>query len=496
MNGEVGSSRFVVAREQGWRDVTVVEQVGPGTQTRLIGGRYQVLQELGRGGMGVVWRAWDQVIGREVAIKELHLPDGVPPAEREVYEARVLREARTAGRLNDPAVVTVHDVLAESGTTYIVMELVQAVTLQQHVAQHGPLSPEQAAELARQVLSALESAHAAGIVHRDVKPSNIMVADGRVKLTDFGIAQALDDPRLTSSGAIVGSPSFMAPERLQGSDATPASDLWSLGATLFFAVEGWMPFERPTTAATLNAVLGEPPQLSGPHGVVGSVITGLLISDPRARFTARQVRALLDSAPVGAAPERTTPVGTRVASSPQAGRGLRPWLVGLSATALVLFVVGLLVGRFVLADGAPAALGPTLAFGSGGDIEQFALDGDRCGHGAVAAGARLTEGVSCSKPHDFEVVAKTSPFRASDEVTYPGRDALARYAESYCSLHFDSDEVIVPGKHAALRLVTLVPSERAWAEGAEGSPDAEDPQTVYCVVHSANGDELQTSVTG
>ncbi|MER7011193.1 serine/threonine-protein kinase [Saccharopolyspora sp. NPDC000359] len=477
-------------------DVAVVEQVGSGVQARLIGGRYQVVQELGRGGMGIVWRAWDQVIGREVAIKELHLPDGVPPEERQVYEERVLREARTAGRLNDPAVVTVHDVFAEAGTTYIVMELVPAITLAQHVAQHGPLRPEQAADLARQVLSALESAHGAGIVHRDVKPSNIMVADGRVKLADFGIAQAFDDPRLTTSGAIVGSPSFLAPERLQGADATPASDLWSLGATLFFAVEGWMPFERQTTAATLNAVLNEAPQLSRPHGTVGSVITGLLISDPRARFTAPQVRALLDSTSTGGAPERTRQAGTRVAPRPKAT--LRPWLIGSATTAVVLFLAGLLIGRFALVGGSePVAMQPTLTFGEGGDIDMTDLDGEKCGDGELAARAQLIKAKSCSKPHDFELIADSKPFSASDEdLPYPGEEALARFGEAYCSLYFSSDKILTPSKQTALRFVTLIPSKQTWNNKATSAGADPGDQSVHCAVHSANGDKLHTSVTG
>jgi eukaryotic-like serine/threonine-protein kinase len=482
----------------------VVEQVGPPQQARVIGGRYQVVQELGRGGMGIVWRAWDQVIGREVAIKELHLPDGVPPAERQVFEERVLREARTAGRLNDPAVVTVHDVLAESGTTYIVMELVQAVTLSEYVAQWGPLRPEQVADLARQLVSALESAHAAGIVHRDVKPSNIMVADGRVKLADFGIAQALDDPRLTSSGDIIGSPSFMAPERIKGADASPASDLWSLGATLFFAVEGWMPFERQTTAATLHAVLNETPRLSDPHGVIGSVITGLLIADPRARFTGPQVRALLDSVPAGGAPERTRPAGppaTRVAhGTPK--RSAKPWLIATSVAAVVLFVVGVLIGRFALVPGgASTAMDPTLTFGAGGDIGTFNTDGEDCGNGKIKAAARLNQGTSCSDPHDFEIYANESPFGAGGyDLAYPGEEALARFGEGYCSIVFASDKIVAPGKQTSLRYITLIPSKQSWNDKQRTQKDSDSEndagsQDVYCVLYSAAGDTLRTRAT-
>jgi serine/threonine protein kinase len=244
------------------------QQTHQATGPRIVAGRYALLGELGRGGMGVVWRAQDQVIGRQVAIKELKFPDGVEDAS--VLSERMLREVRAAGRLNDPAVVTVYDVVNEGGATYIVMELVEAPTLADLVRERGPLPAQQVAQVGERVLSALRAAHAAGIVHRDVKPANIMVApDGRVKLTDFGIAHATDDPRLTTSGMIVGSPAFMAPERVEGRDAMPESDLWSLGTTLFFAAEGIVAFERSTTAATLHAIMTEAPYLTrvqGPRG--------------------------------------------------------------------------------------------------------------------------------------------------------------------------------------------------------------------------------------
>ncbi|GAA2782556.1 serine/threonine-protein kinase [Saccharopolyspora taberi] len=477
----------------------MVQHPGTGRQARVIGGRYQVTQELGRGGMGIVWRAWDQVIGREVAIKELHLPDGVPPAERQVYEERVLREARTAGRLNDPAVVTVHDVLAEAGTTYIVMELVQAVTLTELVARRGPLPPDQVADLARQLLSALESAHAAGIVHRDVKPSNIMVADGRVKLADFGIAQILDDPRLTSSGAIVGSPSFMAPERIQGADAESPSDLWSLGATLFFAVEGWMPFERQTTAATLNAVLNEPPRPTRPHGAIGPVITGLLISDPKARFTGPQVRALLDSARTV---DQTRPVGpapTAIAAPRRKG----PWIAVAAVAAVVLFAAGLLVDRFAFGGSRPVAMDPPLVYGVGGDLEQVYFDSTGCSNGKLEPGGsfRESDSTSCTDPHDHEIFAIGEIFGSSGDVDYPGVDRLKVYGEGLCSSYFASNKIVIPGKDTALRYVALVPSEEIWnlrrtVENNAGSEDDDQgSQTVYCGLSSADGSPLTTKAT-
>jgi serine/threonine protein kinase len=263
---------------------------------RLVAGRYALLDELGRGGMGIVWRAQDRVLGRQVALKELATPPGTTAAQLE----RVMREARTAGRLNDPAVVTVYDVVSEQGSTYIVMELVSAPTLADVVAESGPVAPGRLAALGLQVLGALETAHAAGIVHRDVKPSNIMVLPGdRAKLADFGIARALDDPSLTMTGGIMGSPGYMAPELFSGSGPAPASDLWALGATLFHAAEGRAPFQRETTAATLHAIMYDEPRLERTSGPLAAVIMGLLAQTVGERLSAARVRALLTAARSG-----------------------------------------------------------------------------------------------------------------------------------------------------------------------------------------------------
>ncbi|ONI88357.1 serine/threonine protein kinase [Saccharothrix sp. ALI-22-I] len=256
--------------------------------SKLVAGRYVAVRELGRGGMGVVWLAEDRVIGRRVALKELRTSSA---AELK----RVLREARTAGRLNSPAVVTVHDVVSEHGITYIVMELVEAPTLADLMG-NGPLPAEQVSAIGLAVLEALETAHAAGVVHRDVKPSNIMVLpDGRVKLADFGIARALDDPGLTATGGVMGSPGYMAPELFTGEPPSPATDLWSLGATLFHAVEGRSPFQRESTAATMHAILSEEPVLNRCTGPLAAVVTGLLTQVPANRLTAAQVRQRLAS---------------------------------------------------------------------------------------------------------------------------------------------------------------------------------------------------------
>ena len=195
--------------------------------------------------MGVVWRARDQLLDRDVAVKEVQIADTLTDAERANAYQRTLREAKTAARLNHPAVVTVYDVCEDEGRPWIVMQLVSAQSLDQVLAASGPLSPRRAAEMARQLLSALSVAHAAGVMHRDVKPSNVLLgSDDRAVLTDFGIATFQGDSKLTQTGMVMGSPGFTAPERIRGEDASPASDLWSLGATLFAAVEGHGPFEQ------------------------------------------------------------------------------------------------------------------------------------------------------------------------------------------------------------------------------------------------------------
>jgi serine/threonine protein kinase len=257
---------------------------------RLVAGRYAISAELGRGGMGVVWRAEDRVLGRPVALKELATPPGT-------NLERVLREARTAGRLNDPGVVTVYDVVSELGATFIVMELVVAPTLADVVGREGPLDNSRVAALGLQVLGALESAHAAGVVHRDVKPSNIMVLPGdRVKLADFGIARAMDDPSLTQTGGVMGSPGYMAPELFAGAGPAPASDLWSLGATLFHAAEGRAPFQRTTTAATLHAIMYDQPVLDRCRGPLADAVRGLLTQSTSDRLGAAGLRRLLETA--------------------------------------------------------------------------------------------------------------------------------------------------------------------------------------------------------
>jgi serine/threonine protein kinase len=221
---------------------------------RILVNRYALKTPLGRGGMGVVWRAHDVVLGREVAVKEVAFPPGMPDAERHSAQARVTREARAAARLNHQGVVALYDVVTHHGGVFIVMELVVARTLAELIQVEGPLAPERVAEIGAQLASALEAAHQAGIVHRDVKPANVLVTQaGAAKLTDFGVASLSGDPRLTTTGMVIGSPAYMAPEQAQGEPTGPPADFWALGATLYFAVEGQPPFDKGASMATLAA---------------------------------------------------------------------------------------------------------------------------------------------------------------------------------------------------------------------------------------------------
>ncbi|MBP2330447.1 serine/threonine protein kinase [Kibdelosporangium banguiense] len=264
---------------------------------QISNGRYVLTRELGRGGMGIVWLAKDTVLGREVAVKELMVPGGIPVDQRGEYAERVLREARIASRLVDPGIVTVHDLIREHNDTFIVMELVDAPTLEDLVNKNGPMQLHKVAKLADDLLSVLEVAHEATIVHRDVKPSNVMVPSrGSAKLADFGLAQSYDDPKLTSIGTIIGSPAYMSPERMQGGQPSDVWDLWALGATLYFAAEGRGAFERATLPATMVAVMTEKAELRRSRGALADLIVGLLERDPAERIRIPAARALIERA--------------------------------------------------------------------------------------------------------------------------------------------------------------------------------------------------------
>ncbi|MDQ3751897.1 MAG: serine/threonine protein kinase [Actinomycetota bacterium] len=257
--------------------------------------RYVLGPALGRGGMAVVWRGEDILLRRDVAIKEVSLPDGVAASERDSTRSRVLREARAAASLNHPGAVMIFDVVDHEGQTFIVMELLDGQTLVEVVDGGGPLTPERTARLGLSVLGALETAHANGIVHRDVKPANIMVMpDGRSKLSDFGIATLEDDTRITSTGLVLGSPLYMAPEQASGAPSTPESDLWGFGATLYYAVEGMPPFERSGVIPTLAAIIKEEPRPAERAGPLWPLLRGLLAKSPPDRPLPTEIRAALE----------------------------------------------------------------------------------------------------------------------------------------------------------------------------------------------------------
>ncbi|MFI6052734.1 protein kinase [Streptomyces violascens] len=289
-----------------------------GGEGRLLAGRYRLGGVLGRGGMGTVWRAVDETLGRTVAVKELRFPSSIDEDEKRRLITRTLREAKAIARIRNTAAVTVYDVVDEDDRPWIVMELVEGKSLAEAVREDGTLTPRRAAEVGLAILDVLRSAHREGILHRDVKPSNVLIAeDGRVVLTDFGIAQVEGDPSITSTGMLVGAPSYISPERARGHKPGPAADLWSLGGLLYASVEGVPPYDKGSAIATLTAVMTEPvdpPKNAGP--LLEQVIYGLLAKDPAQRLDNAAARKLLTE--VLNAPERPEPAPEPV--SPEATR--------------------------------------------------------------------------------------------------------------------------------------------------------------------------------
>ena len=385
--------------------------------TRTVAGRYRLLDRLGAGAMGTVWRAEDLSLGRTVAVKEVTFPPGVGEPEREVLRERTRREARMAAGLDHPSAVTVYDVVEEGGATYVVMELVPSRTLAEVIRADGPLSPRRAAEVGLGVLGALSAAHARGIVHRDVKPGNVLVRDdGRVVLTDFGISTATGDPSLTTTGVLVGSPAYMSPERARGRVPGPASDLWSLGATLYAAVEGRAPFDRGEALPTLSAVLSEPHEPFVRSGALAPVLDALLEKDPGRRMDAVQARAELArvlDAPDGSAPSvspargpdpravRTTAVPMREVHErvqrDRARRSRTPLVIG--GLVLVSALVG---GLFVLSGAGTTGPGnrPTAVHTAGTQSSAAAPPNTSAGAVVVPAGwTTYTAGQGWSVAH-------------------------------------------------------------------------------------------------
>jgi hypothetical protein len=244
--------------------------------------------------MGTVWRAADMLLRRDVAVKEVVLPPGLAPSDRDALYERTLREARAAAALQHPAVVQVYDVVTEGGRPWIVMELLDARSLADMVIEDGPVAPRAAAKIGIALLGALEVAHAIGVLHRDVKPANVLICtDGRCVLTDFGVARMPTDVQLTTPGMVLGSPHFISPERAMGQDFGPPSDLFSLGVTLYTAVEGRPPFDKGDPIETMHAVVEDPPAPPVRSGLLTPILLGLLEKDPARRFDVHTSRSML-----------------------------------------------------------------------------------------------------------------------------------------------------------------------------------------------------------
>ncbi|WP_191871869.1 serine/threonine-protein kinase [Streptomyces filipinensis] len=349
---------------------------------RLLAGRYRLGDVLGRGGMGTVWRAEDETLSRTVAVKELRFPSNIDEEEKRRLITRTLREAKAIARIRNNSAVTVFDVVDEDDRPWIVMELVEGKSLAEVIREDGLLEPRRAAEVGLAVLDVLRAAHREGILHRDVKPSNVLIAeDGRVVLTDFGIAQVEGDPSITSTGMLVGAPSYISPERARGHKPGPAADLWSLGGLLYAAVEGVPPYDKGSAIATLTAVMTEPVEEPKNAGPLKDVIYGLLTKDPAQRLDDAGARVLLNT--VLHAPEPESLDATRVVPLP-AQPGLSEGRRGEEAADKLRGAL-----RSVRkAAGAAATAAASARTKNGGDTSEPGAGGAAGAGGATAGGAR------------------------------------------------------------------------------------------------------------
>jgi tRNA A-37 threonylcarbamoyl transferase component Bud32 len=342
----------------------------------LLSGRYRLIDPIGEGGMGRVWHARDELLGRDVAVKEI-TSEGLTRVELGDLRERAIREARAIAQISHPCVISIFDVVAGE-TPWIVMELVRSRSLQQVINRDGPLAPPEAARIGLAVLAGLRAAHQQGILHRDVKPANVLLAsDGRVVLTDFGLAMMAGDSSMTRTGVVLGSPSFLAPERALDEPADAKADLWSLGATLYAAIDGRPPYQKSTPMATLSALMTQPPPVSGRAGALQPVLAALLRRDPAARADTDEAERLLRDAMAGTAPAADVTVATPepppppaapppAAPPPAAGpRPRRRWLI--PAVAAAALAGGVALGQpFTNATSSGSSVPPAAGFSAAG----------------------------------------------------------------------------------------------------------------------------------
>ncbi|GAA2710688.1 MULTISPECIES: serine/threonine-protein kinase [Streptomyces] len=372
-----------------------------GRRHPLVAGRYRLLEELGRGGMGVVWLALDEVLDREVAAKEVRAPEHLSDDDVRVLYARLKQEARAAARVSHPNVITVHDVVEQEGRPWIVMELVRGESLDHVLRQEGPLQAKEAARVGALVLQALRAAHAVGVLHRDVKPANVLLeAGGRVVLTDFGIALVEGAGTLTRTGDLIGSAEYLAPERAMGRRPGIPSDLWSLGALLYVAVEGVSPFRRGDPLSTLRAVVDEAPAPPRRAGPLAPLLEGLLRKDPEARMGSAEAERLLEAVASGRVTEAPGYVRTTVdrPARPPAPDPTPTYVPYVPPPAPSQPVAPAAYGAPYPAPAAPArrmaarivAAVVTLLLVAGGTIALFALRGGGSGGGQSPGGGSVS----------------------------------------------------------------------------------------------------------
>ena len=447
--------------------------------------RYELGDTLGQG-RSTVYRAVDTRLRREVAIKRVQLLAGTEDTEQ--VRTRALREARAAARLNDPNVVNVYDVVEEAGAIWLVMELVEGPSVAQIVADDGPLTHERAAAIGLGVLTALEAAHRVGVVHRDVKPANVLLRDGdRTKLTDFGVASIRDESRVTATGLIVGSPSYMAPEQANAGDITPATDLWALGALLYFAVEGEPPFLAATPLATATAVVHAEPRPPARPGPLTPLVTRLLTKDPAGRPPAAEVRAVLtrvarSSAATPGAAIGVVPPLSATESPPAPAPSPEPAVPAVPASSAERTAVH---DRGHVTPGEPGApaVGEPAASGASGGADAPASVEDPAATGGTGAPASVEDPAASGGAAAPAAVGDPAAPGGADEPGVPPAPELDRPARG-------SHRLVVVGAAAAALVLAVTAAALRDTDGGGGEGAGEgSTQTTQADERAAAGDD-------